>query len=61
MRYRVTLQYPKTISKHAYTVDLEAESQSLAIATAKLMAPREGYRGAPKSATATHLYWEETA
>jgi len=46
-RYTVDLTYPRGLRQPVYSIDLHAESQSLAIESAKLSARQEGWKGEP--------------
>jgi hypothetical protein len=54
-RYRVNLEYPKPSRQSVYCEDIDAVSQSQAIAEAKLNAARCGWKGEPKTARAQAL------
>ena len=45
--YTVDLTYPRTSRQPVYTLDIQAESQSQAIASAKLAAQQDGWKGEP--------------
>lgn len=44
-KYRVTLKYPRTTRQHPYIIEVEAVSQSQAIAIARLAAADDGWKG----------------
>ncbi|MNO07358.1 hypothetical protein D3C81_2295160 [compost metagenome] len=57
-RYRVNLEYPKASRLPVFCEDIDAASQSQAIAIVKLNAKREGWHIEPKSARAQVLRGE---
>ena len=50
--YTVDLTYSKTTRQPAYSIDIVAESSSQAIASAKLAARQDGWKGEPIKAKA---------
>lgn len=50
--YTVDLTYSKTTRQPVYSIDVQAESSSQAIASAKLAARQDGWKGEPIKAKA---------
>ena len=51
--YTVDLTYPRTSRQPVYSIDIQAESSSQAIASAKLAARQDGWKGEPMKAKVT--------
>ena len=51
-KYTVDLTYPRGTRQPVYSITLDAESQSQAIASAQLAARQEGWKGQPIKAKA---------
>jgi len=58
-KYKVNLTYPRGLRQPVYSIDLHAESQSLAIESAKLAARQEGWKGEPIKAKAEPIKAQE--